>query len=86
MPFSTPRRALITAIVVVVTGIVAALSGAYGLSVYAVGQSQHNWCSALIILTRNPVPKPANPTANPSRETTYQFYLSLLELEQHFNC
>jgi hypothetical protein len=86
MPFSTPRRTLISATVIVVFGLFLALAGAYGLSVFAVGESQHNWCSALTILTRNPVNKPADPAGNPSRENYYKFYLSLLTLERHFDC
>ena len=34
-------------------------------------------CAALNILVSHPVKAPADPAANPSRETTYQFYQAL---------
>ena len=46
---------------------------------------QHE-CSSLELLTSKPVPKPADPAANPSRETTYQFYVALLAWEHSDGC
>lgn len=60
--------------------------GMGGFVIYAVGQSQHQWCQALKILTARPVPYPKDARANPSRLATYRFYVSLVDLEHHFGC
>lgn len=44
---------------------------------YALTEEQHA-CKALELLTATPVPEPANPTANPSRETDFKFYEALV--------
>lgn len=56
-----------------------------GLKQYTDQQVQHE-CQALELLTATPVPKPADPAANPSRETTYQFYEALLFWEHADGC
>jgi hypothetical protein len=43
-------------------------------------------CTALELLTATPVPYPANPKANPSRVTTYNFYEALLYWERADGC
>jgi cyanate lyase len=48
-------------------------------------QLQHE-CTALELLTATPVPKPADPAANPSRETTYKFYEALVYWENSDHC
>lgn len=62
------------------------IGGSAAVALYAFHQSQHNWCTALTILTRHPEPAPADPARNPSRVATYQFYVSLKGLEHHFGC
>ena len=52
---------------------------------YTNSQVQHE-CNALELLTATPVPKPSNPAANPSRETTYKFYVALLYWEKSDGC
>jgi len=46
---------------------------------------QHE-CASLELLTAVPVLKPADPAKNPSRETTYQFYVALLAWEHKDGC
>jgi hypothetical protein len=55
------------------------------LEQYVQQYAQHG-CQALDLLTSVPVPKPADPAANPSRETTYEFYLALLYWEHADGC
>jgi hypothetical protein len=52
---------------------------------YVQVQLQHE-CQALELLTATPVPAPADPAANPSRETTYKFYEALLFWERADGC
>jgi hypothetical protein len=70
--------------------VVAVFVGSIALSVYlsvrALDNSNHDWCAALVLLTANPVPRPANPNANPSRERSYMFYVTLKTLERQFRC
>lgn len=52
---------------------------------YTDQQVQHE-CKALALLTHTPVPKPTDPSANPSRETTYEFYVALVYWEHQDHC
>jgi hypothetical protein len=38
------------------------------------------------LLTRVPVLKPADPKANPSRETGYELYQDFMNLRKQFGC
>lgn len=51
-----------------------------------VNQSNHTWCSTLNLLTSHPVPKPADPAANPSREQAYRFYITFLVQRHRLGC
>jgi hypothetical protein len=53
---------------------------------YQVTLSQHHWCDALSTLTQNPVPKPVDAAANPSREEGYILYQEFLQLKGDFGC
>lgn len=52
----------------------------------AVAYSNRQWCDTLNLLTSRPVPRPADPAANPSREGQYLFYINLVQLGKHFGC
>jgi hypothetical protein len=52
----------------------------------SVSTSDRRWCSTLALLTARPVPRPADPKANPSREDAWRFYVNLRTLEHHFGC
>lgn len=49
-----------------------------GFTIYWNHVQELHACEALQLLTRTPVPYPADPAANPSRVTTYNFYEALL--------
>jgi len=53
---------------------------------HAIQQNNHNWCDALGLLTKRPVPRPADPATNPSREGQYEFYLTLIVLKHRQGC
>jgi hypothetical protein len=68
---------------------IAALIGYTRLSAdvrHQVQVGNHRWCATLHLLTAHPVPRPADPHANPSRENAYVFYVNLLQLRQQFGC
>jgi hypothetical protein len=71
-------------VAVILIGMALVIAGSYILALYAIGQSQRNWCAALAILTKNPVPKPS--PGNPARLQNYNFYLNLLMIQKHFGC
>jgi hypothetical protein len=52
----------------------------------AIAYSDSQWCGALTILTSTPVPKPADPAANPSREVNYKLYTAFTGVENKFRC
>jgi hypothetical protein len=78
-------RVVLAALVATVI-LCASVAGSVALSVAAIDNSQHKWCTTLVLLTKNKVSKPADPTANPSRENAYIFYSNLKHLERSFNC
>jgi hypothetical protein len=82
----TQRVRFFLAVLVVSVGMVAAVGGSYALALQALNQSQHQWCATLTLLTRHPVPRPADPKANPSREQAFVFYTQLLALRHEFGC
>lgn len=46
----------------------------------------HRWCSTLDLLTSQPVPKPADPKANPSRQQGYQLYMDFQNRRHSLGC
>lgn len=66
--------------------VVAAVGVSLYLSSRAVGNADRQWCSALDLLTRHPVPAPANPGANPSRAEAYELYSDFIAIKRHFGC
>lgn len=77
------RRASLVILLAVVCGTSA---GSYWLSVSQIARSQHDWCQTLDLLTSRPVPRPADPAANPSREQTYILYSDFLDLRHRLGC
>ena len=53
---------------------------------YVVSRQAHDWCSTLDLLTARPVPRPASPEANPSREQSYILYADFLDLRHRLGC
>jgi hypothetical protein len=51
-----------------------------------VQDSNHQWCSTLTLLTSRPVPRPSDPSANPSREQTYVLYSDFVTLRHRLGC
>jgi len=52
----------------------------------AVAASNRQWCATITLLTRRPVPRPADPAANPSRQNAYVLYRDFVMLGQRFGC
>jgi hypothetical protein len=44
------------------------------------------WCQAMDLLTAEPVPKPSDPSANPSRVRDYQYYQTFLTIHRKLHC
>ena len=53
---------------------------------YQVGHSSRQWCDTLTLLTARPVPRPADPHANPSRMQAYTLYSDFAALRRRFGC
>lgn len=52
----------------------------------AIAASDRQWCTALVILTRFPAPRPPRRHATAVARASYDFYLSLVRLEHRFGC
>lgn len=44
------------------------------------------WCDTLNLITAKPVPRPSDPSANPSRQGQYLLYQDFLILKDRFGC
>ena len=53
---------------------------------YELNSNNARWCATLELLTAQPVAKPSDPGANPSRESSYKLYLDFVELRHDFRC
>lgn len=56
------------------------------ISVQQIANSNHKWCQIVTSITAMPVPKPADPTANPSRERSWEIYVQFVELKRSLGC
>lgn len=63
-----------------------AVAGSYWVAAWEVTRNDQRWCDTLSLLTSTPVPRPADPAANPSRQQTYLFYTDLATLRNQFGC
>lgn len=66
--------------------VLAAFAVNYWLAHAAVQSNDRRWCATLELLTRHPVPRPADPQANPSRVTTWRLYEDFVQLGRDFGC
>ena len=53
---------------------------------HEVNSNNRQWCSTVNLLTSQPVPRPADPAANPSRVEAYTLYVDFVTLRQRFGC
>jgi hypothetical protein len=76
------RRAVITLFVInfLVAG------ACLWFTTYQVSHSSRQWCDTLGLLTSQPVPRPADPAANPSRMQAYTLYADFVTLRNDFGC
>ena len=55
-------------------------------SAHQTSASNRQWCDTLTLLTSKPVPRPADPGANPSRAQAYTLYADFVTLRRNFGC
>lgn len=48
--------------------------------------SDQRWCATMNLLTGDPVAKPSDPKANPSRQASYLLYVDFIQLKSEFHC
>jgi len=78
------RLALLIATLLLV--IITSVAAGWGLTLWETSIQSHQWCDTLTLLTKNPVPKPADPQANPSRQQSYLLYSDFVKLRHKFGC
>jgi len=52
----------------------------------SVGQSEQALCGIIDLVTAVPEQPPADPEANPSRVTSYRFYLAFVSVGRKYHC
>lgn len=57
-----------------------------GVGIWFTIQTEQHACRALDLIVSHPIPKPANPAANPSREASYEFYQAILTWHNENGC
>lgn len=53
---------------------------------HEISASNHKFCQVITATTAVPVPRPADPSANPSRETSYEWYVRFVDLGRSLGC
>ncbi len=70
--------------------VLSALIGDYAVATWradeAVQHSQSVLCQVITLATAHPVPKPADPKANPSRESSYEFFEAFVTVGRQYHC
>jgi hypothetical protein len=49
-------------------------------------ETRHDFCGIVSAFISKPVPRPADPAANPSREQAYLLYLKFVRLSDNLGC
>ena len=55
-------------------------------SAHEIGTNNHKFCEVVTGVTSVPVPRPADPKANPSRETSWEWYERFVSLGRSLGC
>ena len=64
-----------------------ALSGtSAAISQRAISSSDHKFCDVVSSFIAKPVLKPSNPSADPSREQSYEWYIRFAKLDKSLGC
>lgn len=74
------------AIILIIISMLAVLAIMFFYVTYSINVAQHDWCQALQLLTSHKIPKPSNPSANPSRENAYRYYQVFVTLKERLGC
>jgi hypothetical protein len=53
---------------------------------HQVNAGNHTWCQTLDLLTAQPVARPADPAANPSRVQAYRYYVTFYDQRRRLGC
>jgi hypothetical protein len=53
---------------------------------YQIGANNHKFCQVITGVTAVPVPKPASPAADPSREKQFELYEKFVQLGRDLGC
>lgn len=57
-----------------------------GFSIVQTNELEHKFCQLIDASIQNPVPKPADPKADPSREHNYEDYVIVATLDRNLGC
>lgn len=82
------RRAMIvsSAIVLVAILFVGAVLADFFISQHEASQEVRQLCGIINLVADKPVPKPTDPSANPSRVDLYDFYLAFKQVQSRYGC
>lgn len=82
------KAAMMAALIIVI--VIAGLFTDYAVATWradqAVGKSERELCTIVRLVTKTPVTKPPDPQANPSRESSYEFYEAFAQLGREYQC
>lgn len=79
-------RATLRSVAVLVLLAVLLTAASLVFTAHYVSTDDRKWCAAMTLLTAKPVPKPADPKANPSRQQNWLFYETFLTLRRNLGC
>lgn len=66
--------------------LVALAGGSLEWTAYSLNSSNHKWCETMRLLTKHPVPRPADPQAHTAQGETWQLYTDFVTLRSELGC
>ena len=83
-PSHATKAALLVALLALL--IIGGIAINYWMTLSVISHSQSQWCDTLDLLTSHAIPKPVNPSENPSRVGQYELYEDFVALRNKFDC
>lgn len=78
------KAATVAGLVIVLLAV--GIGANFWLTSYEVQRNNHTLCNIVNLVTAHPVPKPTNPTQNPSRAVNYEFYEAFVQVKNDYGC
>ena len=82
------RRAVVISagLATVVVLVILAVVADFFISQHEASVEVHQLCGIINLVASKPVPKPSNPSSNPSRVDLYDYYIAFKQVQHKYGC